>query len=184
VYHQCNLKEGLEQGDLKRLVTSHIGIDNYKSKMGDDADILVINFVVEGKDPAKDLMTFIERGYDFVLDADISSGEDDEGRWLVFVEMERSRLRPKQIMRLIDDILNLTDQKLDDWTFNYHKDSIKYPLNLENLEEQVPLSPKLYRERFGDKEMDQLKENARVPMKKKTVSNYYTDIIRVAAGLK
>lgn len=152
--------------------------------MGDDADIMVVGFIVDGKEPAKDLEDFLEKGYEFVLDADISSGEDAAGKWLVFVELDRSRLCPKQIERLVNDILNLTDQDIDEWTFTYHKSKIPHALTIESLEEHVPLSPKLYRERFGDKEMDQLKETARIPINRKVPSNYFTDMIKIAAGLK
>lgn len=178
------LNEGLEHGDLRRLVYPMISIDEYKSKMGEDADIMVLAFKVLGKDPSNDLMEFIERGYDFVLDADISSGEDSDGNWLVFVEMERSRLRAKDIVRLIEEILNLTEQSIEDWNFTYKDSRVPFAIDVENIEEQVPLSPKQYRERFGDKDMDKLKENARIPINRKVPSNYYTDQIKIAAGLK
>lgn len=178
------LNEGLEHGDLRRLVYPMISIDEYKSKMGEDADIMVLAFKVLGKDPSNDLMEFIERGYDFVLDADVSSGEDSDGNWLVFVEMERSRLRAKDIVRLIEEILNLTEQSIEDWNFTYKDSRVPFAIDVENIEEQVPLSPKQYRERFGDKDMDKLKENARIPINRKVPSNYYTDQIKIAAGLK
>lgn len=181
---QFKLQEGLEHGDLRRLVFSTFSIDEYKSKMGEDADVMVITFKVLGNDPANDLMEFIERGYDFVLDADVSSGEDSDGNWLVFVEMDRSRLRSKDIVRLIEEILNLTEQNITDWSFTYKDDKIPYSVSEENIDQQVPLSPKQYRERFGDKEMDQLKETARIPINRKVPSNYYTDQIKIAAGLK
>ncbi len=178
------LNEGLEHGDLRRLVYPIISIDEYKSKMGEDADIIVLAFKVLGKDPSNDLMEFIERGYDFVLDADVSSGEDSDGNWLVFVEMERSRLRAKDIVRLIEEILNLTEQNMEDWNFTYKDSRVPFAIDVENIQEQVPLSPKQYRERFGDKDMDKLKENARIPINRKVPSNYYTDQIKIAAGLK
>ena len=78
--------EGLEHGDLKRLVHPDVHVDEFKSKMGDDADIVVVSFKVASKEPALDLVNFIEKGYDFVLDADLSSGELDDGEYLVFVE--------------------------------------------------------------------------------------------------
>ena len=59
------LKENLEKGDLKRLVNPEIHIDEYKSKMGDDADIVVLSPKVKGKEPSTDLVNFIEKGYDF-----------------------------------------------------------------------------------------------------------------------
>ena len=181
---QSNLNEGLEFGDLKRLVDPHFTVDQYKSKMGDDADILVLSFTVDGKSAATDLMEFIERGYDFVQDADLSSGENAKGNWLVFVEMERNRQVPKNVIKMLEDILNLTEQKLDEWTFEYHKDNIDYPATEEALEKTLPLSPKMYRDRFGDKDMDRLKETARVPMNKTIVSNHYTDWWKTAAGIK
>ena len=73
--HNNQLNENLEEGDLKRLVHDELHIDEYKSKMGDDADVCVISFKVAGKEPAIDLVSFIEKGYDWVLDADGSSGE-------------------------------------------------------------------------------------------------------------
>lgn len=182
--HFNKITEGLETGDLIRLVDPHFSIDEYKSKMGDDADILVMAFRVQGKNAAQDLMEFIERGYEFVQDADLSSGETSDGYWLVFVETERNRQFPKNAIKMLEDILNLTDQKLEEWSFNYHKDDIEYPATVDALEQSVPLSPKLYRERFGDKDMDKLKEAARVPMNRKTPNNFYTDWIKTAAGLK
>jgi hypothetical protein len=181
---QSKLLEGLEHGDLKRLVDPHFTIDEFRSKMGDDADVMVISFTVEGKSPATDLMEFIERGYDFVQDADLSSGENHKGKWLVFVEMERNRQCPKNISKLLADILNLTEQNLDEWTFEYHDDDVDYPATVEALEQNVPLSPKMYRERFGDKDLDKLKEAARVPFKPKTTDNYYTNWLKTAAGIK
>ena len=38
--------------------------------MGEDPDIVTLSFAVKGDRPAKDLVKFIETGYDFVLDAD------------------------------------------------------------------------------------------------------------------
>lgn len=183
-HQQSKLSEGLENSDLKRLVDPHFTVDEYRSKMGDDADIMVLAFKVEGKSPAHDLMEFIERGYEFVQDADLSSGEDFKGKWLVFVEMERNRQAPKNILRIVSDILNLTEQDMDEWTFRYHEDDIDYPVTEEALEKTLPLSPKMYRDRFGDKDMDRLKESARVPFKRSVPDNYYTNWIKTAAGLK
>lgn len=181
---QLNLTEGLEYGDLKRLLDPHFTVDEFKSKMGDDADILVLSFTIDGKSAATDLMEFIERGYEFVQDADLSSGENAKGKWLVFVEMERNRQSPKNIIKMLEDILNLTEQDIDEWSFEYHKDDIDYPATIEALEKVVPLSPKMYRDKFGDKDMDRLKETARVPIKKTIVSNHYTDWLKTAAGIK
>ena len=87
--HSNQLQEGLEQGDLARLIASTYSIDEFKSKMGDDADIIVLAFTAGDKGPAQDLMNFIEKGYDWVIDAETSAGEISEGKYIVFVEAER-----------------------------------------------------------------------------------------------
>ena len=73
------------------MVDNIIEIDSYKSKMGNDADIVTLAFSIHGNEPAKDLENFIEKGYPFVLDADVTSGEQSDGTYKVFVEIERSK---------------------------------------------------------------------------------------------
>ena len=46
---------GLRQSDLEFTVDPVFEIDSYKSKMGDDEDIVVLSFSVNGEQPAKDL---------------------------------------------------------------------------------------------------------------------------------
>ena len=189
--HQPNqLFEGLEHGDLKRLVHSKLHIDEFKSKMGDDADIIVLSFKANNKEPAKDLMNFIERGYDWILDADISAGELEDGEYLVFAELARDKNAAKNIESLVSDILNLTDQKMSEWKFQYRKDRAEYDVTLENINRIVPSSADAYIAKYGEDdevggdEIDAMQEAARVPMRKKAPVNDFTESIRIAAGLK
>jgi hypothetical protein len=76
-----NLSEGLRSGDLENYVSELFTVDRYSSKMGEDSDIVVLGFRVREKHPAIDLMEFIEKGYDFILDADMSAGEENDGQY-------------------------------------------------------------------------------------------------------
>lgn len=183
---QFEIFEGLEQGDLKRLIHPELHIDEFKSKMGTDADIIVLSFKVKDKQPANDLMMFLESGYNFVLDADVSSGVMDDGDYIVFVEVKRSSDAINEIMQLIDDILNLTEQDITDWHFTYRKNSQKYELTKENLSKIVPLNPKIYSTKYKDQdeEITAMQEAARVPINKTAPVNEWTDQLRIAAGLK
>ena len=49
-------------------------VDSYTSKMGEDKDIVVVSFTMKDKAPADDLVKFLESGYSFILDADVSAG--------------------------------------------------------------------------------------------------------------
>lgn len=193
--HHNQLFEGLDYGDLRRLITPVLSIDQFKSKMGDDSDIIVLGFIVDGKEPAIDLMSFIERGYEWVLDADVSSGELDDGRYFVFVEMERSIDAPEDINRMIEDILNLTGQKISEWKFEYQKDKTGKEISVNNLANTMPLTPDAYTAKYGEEEdqsadidadaaLDSMQESARIPMKKQAPKNAWTESLRVAAGLK
>jgi hypothetical protein len=187
--HQSNnLFEGLEEGDLARVVHPKLHIDEFKSKMGDDADILVLSFKISEKDPATDLMSFIERGYDWVLDADVSTGELEDGSYLVFVECERTPQAAKQIAKMLDDILNLTDQKLSDWRFQYQKNKLEYPVSADNIRKIIPLTPDTYIAKYADDnikdKINSLKETARIPIDKQAPINSFTDSLRIAAGIK
>ena len=46
---------GLLKNDLAHMVDNIIEIDSYKSKMGNDADIVTLAFSIHGNEPAKDL---------------------------------------------------------------------------------------------------------------------------------
>ena len=84
------INESLRPNDLRHFVKKVFEIDSYKSKIGNDSDVVVLSFTVGSEDPAKDLENFIEMGYEFVIDADVSSGETDDGTYKVFVELERT----------------------------------------------------------------------------------------------
>jgi len=188
-----NLNENLEGGDLKRLVHNELHIDEFKSKMGDDADVCVISFKVSGKEPAIDLVSFIEKGYDWVLDADVSSGEKEGGDYLVFVEIDRTPSMPQQIYDMISDLVNLTEQDILDWRVLYFKSNKEHDLTVEVLSQIMPLTPAKYRAKYEKdaaeddaqtRELDQLKTAAGVDVTTTAPVNEFTESLRRAAGIK
>lgn len=137
-----NLKEALHKNDLEFLVSNIFEIDSYASKMGTDKDIVVLSFTVENNEPAQDLVNFIERGYPFVLDADATPGELKDGRYKVFVEMERNRHVPEQIMEILDGIERITG--IDNFKFRYYKSFKSIPADEQTLKETIPISKQDY----------------------------------------
>lgn len=203
--HYPALFEGLEQGDLARLIHPRLHIDEFESKMGDDSDIIVLSFKVNGKEPALDLMNFIERGYEWILDSDVSSGELDDGEYIVFAELERTPAAAEHIVGLIKDMLNLTGQDLEEWKFQYRKSSNEHDINEEEILSVVPHSSADYEAKYGSDEDDvevdlanpendedakvasmigAMQESARVRTTKTAPKNAWTESLRVAAGLK
>jgi len=136
------LTEGLRPKDLKDYVSNTFTVDRYRSKMGEDQDIVVLGFRVTEKYPASDLMEFIEKGYSFILDADISAGEETDGQYQVFVEMIRSEKLPGQLRELLSGISQLCD--CYDWKFRYQKSNGAIPFSEEKVMEHVPTTPEAY----------------------------------------
>jgi len=136
------INEGLRSDDLKEMIYSVLEIDAYKSKMGEDRDVCVVSFRAKDRSPAKDLMEFIEKGYNFVLDADVSSGENKDGEYFVFVELDRTERLAEHIQELIYGIQKLTD--IDTFKFKYHKNLGEHDLNEDTVKNLVPSTPLAY----------------------------------------
>ena len=179
-----NLFEGLETGDLARLIHPELHVDEFKSKLGDDQDVVVLSFKVDSKEPANDLVAFIEKGYEWVLDADISSGEMDDGSYIVFVELDRSDSTPDNIMDLMDDLMSVTDQEISDWRVRYYKAHKETTLSLEALHDLIPLTPEDYEKAYGNTELDKLKAIAGVKVTTKAPKNDLTEWLRNVAGIR
>jgi hypothetical protein len=132
---------GLRAGDLKDLVYNIFEIDSFKSKMGSDEDIVVMSFDVKQEEAAKDLVRFIETGFEFVLDADNTPGTIEDGNYKVFIEIDRDRHISDRIMEIVDGVSKLTGQ---DFKFRYHKNFKSKDVSLEEIMATVPLDPNTY----------------------------------------
>jgi len=183
MFKMHKLFEGLELGDLKRLVHPELHVDEFKSKLGDDSDVIVLSFKLSAKESAADLVSFVEKGYDWVLDADLSSGEMDDGSYIVFVEMDRDKSAPENIMSLMNDLMNVTDQEIDDWRVRYYKAHKETALSLESLQDLIPLTPETYEREYGQEAIDKLKAVAGVEVTTKAPKNDYTESLRNLAGI-
>jgi len=177
------LREGLEQGDLKRLVHTEMHIDEFKSKLGRDEDVVVISLKVTGKEPAVDIVNFVEKGYEWVIDADVSSGEMEDGDYIVFIECDRDPAVASNVMSLMDDLMNLTEQDISEWRVRY-RSGRDHELTEKNLQDMIPKTPSEYREQFGHQEIDKLKAAAGVKVTTKAPKNDVTESLRIAAGIK
>jgi len=142
----------LKSKDLQNYVNEIFTIDNFKSKMGRDEDVSVLAFEVTDQEPAKDLMNFIEKGYASVLDADISTGENNRGKYNVFVELERNRRLPEHIQKILDDVTKLTGIK--EWKYRYYKDVESKPFTEESVIPTDKDSYNTFIETFKQDELD------------------------------
>jgi hypothetical protein len=137
------LNEELLAGDLDRLVDHIFEIDSYTSKMGSDEDVVVLSFSLHSLKSSQDLVNFVERGYEFVLDADYTPGELNDGKYKVYVELERNKRIAEHIIEILDGIKKLAN--IDKFKFRYYKAFHSIPVDLESLKEYVPASANDYK---------------------------------------
>jgi len=153
-FKDSNLLEGLRRFDLKNVIDNLFSIDQYQSKMGDDKNTIVLSFRAVDKEPAIDLMEFIEKGYSFVLDADISSGEERDGKYSIFVEIERTVHAPSQIKELLNGMSQLCD--CTHWRFRWYKDTSGHDFDEEIFAKTVPLTPEKYEAKLKSTEKNEI----------------------------
>jgi hypothetical protein len=174
------LLEALEYQDLEGMVKPTIHVDEFASKMGDDDDIMVLSFFVRDRLAARDLMSWFEQGYDWVLDSDVSPGEISPGRYLVYVELRRRSAAARQVAEMLDDLNTLTEFKVNDWTI--HSGDRSMPFSEDNLATLVPMSPKQYRQQ---KEQDLNEMRTAAGLDTKAIYDRDRDIraLQSAAGI-
>ena len=150
------LNEGLRSLDLKEMLDDVFEVDSFRSKMGEDQDVCVISFLVKDRAPAKDLMEFIEKGYSFVLDADVSSGENNSGEYSVFVEISRTPKLSENIQELTYGVKRLTG--IDTFKFKYYKESEIYEVTTENLKNNIPSTVNEYKNFVNKNKTESIKK--------------------------
>lgn len=174
------LNEGLGYKDLEGIMKPTIHIDEFSSKMGEDSDVIVVSFFVRDRQAAKDLTSWFEKGYDFVLDADTSPGEIKPNRYLVYLEMRRRNAAPKQIEEILDDLGTLTEYESSDWVMVYKKR--RHEWSPETFAELVPLTPNEYRERT-EGELNEMRVAAGITTKNIYQRDAGMRAIQAAAGI-
>ena len=85
----------------------------------------------------------------------MTSGEQPDGYYKVFVEMERNKKVPGHIIEIIDGVSKLAD--VQDLRFRYHKNFKGKDLTLANLEETVPLDSTGYTDTIKGVQMENYK---------------------------
>jgi len=175
------LSEGLHYKDLMGMMKPTVHIDEFSSKMGDDDEIIVASFFVRDHQAAKDLMNWCEKGYDWILDSDMSPGEIKPNRYLVYVEMKRRSNIGEKLNEMLNDFNTLTEyEDSSRWVMHYR--GKETPWSVEAFNSQVPTNPAEYRKRM-DGELNEMRAAAGMPVKQIYERESDIKTLQSAAGL-
>jgi hypothetical protein len=141
----------LKYNDLVGTIQPNISLDEFEPKSGETVDIIVVAFYLTDQDPANDLNTFIQRGIIDTESVEVSPNTDEEGRYLVFVEMERNDAFANKFQALVKDVENVAG-KLD-WKVKPYLSEITYKFNDPELFNFIITDPEKYvpKEKFDMK---------------------------------
>ena len=151
------ISEGLHFEEMQGLVDSVVSIDQYKPKIGDNADTVVVALTVQYEKPASDLSNFIETGISEHLDVESSPAPNSDGVYKVFVEFERSPKLYKKIREMLEGINKITSDK-GNWEFTAYKLDDPRTLDEERFNRDVITDPDLYRAKFERTADQEIKE--------------------------
>jgi hypothetical protein len=138
----------VKYGEMTNLVTPTISIDEYKPKIGEANETVVVAFEVKFEQPAKDLSNLIETDITESLDVDISEGPNADGNYMVFVEFDRNNSLYESIMNIVKVASQVTG--ITEWQYSYYKGNSAADLTAENLAETVLDNPEEYVLRYSN----------------------------------
>ena len=150
------VNEGLKAGDLEGVVSKRFSVDQFKSKMGEDRNIMVLAFSVDSLAAAKDLERFAETGYKEVLDADATPGSLEDGKHRVFIEFARVESVDQHVRRFLDDLSKLTN--IETFEFTYHKRTVPFEASAKNLADVLPRTPEAYSQKINSLKLGEIKD--------------------------
>jgi len=134
------IDEAVSKGQLRNLVDAIVSIDQYKSKIDEDRNMVVLAFEVMNEMAAGDLSNFIETGAYDVEDTEVSASTNVDGNYMIYVEMRRGSKLHETIRKILDDVSKLTE--IESWQYNTGKNGI--PQSIDNLEEMIINDPVRY----------------------------------------
>lgn len=117
--NQKTIFEGLRPGDLENLVLPEITVDDFEPKSGSPENIVVVSFYVNDLEPANDLASFIERGAHDIIDTEVSPAPDEDGNYVIFVEMNRDDSLMESFMKILKDVKRIV--KIDKWNVEFYQ---------------------------------------------------------------
>lgn len=132
-------QQALKTAILRGFVQDRFLMDVYKPQNGDEKDIVVVAFMVLERKPAIILSRRITQGQFEFIDVDVSPAPDEEGNYLVFLEIKRNAA----MFAVLNDILQHVGSMVDihQWYFQPYAHKAYLDWNRENFLKTIPQSP-------------------------------------------
>ena len=94
----------LRERDLEHSMLKKISIDEFEPKTGKEQDVAVVGFYVNSSDAGTDLYNFVSNSVIENRDVELSPNADEDGYYMVFVEVDRNGELLKNITSLAEEV--------------------------------------------------------------------------------
>lgn len=138
----------VKYGEMSNLVNPVISIDQYKPKIGEASETVVVAFEVAAEQAANDLSNLLETDIVDMLDVDVSQGPNSDSKYLVFVEFSRNNKLHNNIMEIMHAVSSVTG--INEWQFDGYKSKASSQLDEESLSLSVLDNPQEYVLKYAD----------------------------------
>jgi len=152
----------LKEGDLKKVVLKKLSIDEFEPKTGDAKDVLVLGFQVTESSVGDDLYGFINGATVDIRDVEVSPNPNDDGYYMVFVEMDRKEGVLEDIKELLRDTERLAGKLA--WEAKTYLNDDYLPLSEDEIYEYIITDSANYvtREEFESQKSAKMEEQKRL----------------------
>lgn len=132
----------LRKLDLVGTISDLISIDEFEPKTGTNNELIVIAFYAIDEDPAKDLDSFLERSHINTIDVEVSPNPNDDGYYLVFIELKRNKEFFATFYSIIKDVERIAGKQ--DWKVSPYLSDKMFNVNDDRWEKYVIIEPEKY----------------------------------------
>jgi len=132
-------QQGLKNAPLHGFVQDKLLVDIYKPRNGDEKDIVVLVFLVMERKPAIILSRRITQGQFEFIDVEVSPAPDEEGNYLVFLEIKRNAAMFDTLSEILRHIGDMVD--IHQWYFQPYAYLEFFDWDRENFLKTIPQSP-------------------------------------------
>lgn len=140
-------EQGLRPEVLKDLIHPIISVDEYTPKIQDD-NIVVMFQVLNNFDAAYDLSSFIEKSPINAVDTEAAETPNLDGRYQVFVEMERNAEFPEKLLSLIKTIENICPDP--GWKLQLYGVNDPIDVDFDEIQQRIELASPVEMSEFLD----------------------------------
>lgn len=168
----------LKFNELQDLVLPKISIDEFSPKTGSNKDVIVLGFYVKDREPAKDLSKFIETAAFDILDVEHSPATDEDGNYMVFVEVKRNDDFFEFAEKLVDDIDNIIEDVK--WEYKPYYSDNEFGHGDMGWKNYVITDPKKYvtKEEFNEQKVQEEKQRYN-----ESIGNFFIDSLISSVSL-